>query len=112
MNWINLDNSRQLNEIIRLSETRAQVIFKHSTRCATSSLAKNRLEKKVPPSGVDFYFLDLIRERDLSDKIASEFNICHESPQVLLIRKGECIYEESHNGIQMEEINEQVQMAR
>jgi len=33
--------------------------------------------------------------------------VYHESPQVILIKNGACVYEESHGGIQMEEIAEQ-----
>ena len=111
MNWIDLTHVHQLTEIKALSQTRAQVIFKHSTRCATSSMALNRLERTIPPDQTDFYFLDLIRHRDISDMIATEFAVYHESPQVLIIKNMECVYDESHGGIQMDEITEQIQMA-
>jgi bacillithiol system protein YtxJ len=51
---------------------------------------------------MDFYFLDLIAYRAISDKIAEDFDVWHESPQVLVIRNGKCIYEESHLSIRME----------
>ena len=108
MNWIDLISADQLSEIKELSGTRPQVIFKHSTRCATSSLAKNRLERDMQPETCDFYFLDLIKHRSLSNKIAEEFAVSHESPQVLLIINTECVYEESHSGIRMDEIAEQI----
>jgi len=108
MNWINLTSAAQLNEIKELSKTKAQVIFKHSTRCGISSMAKSRLEREVPPEATDFYFLDLIKYRSLSDKIAEDFAVHHESPQILLIKNTECVYDESHSGIQMNEIAEQL----
>jgi bacillithiol system protein YtxJ len=108
MNWIDLNRADQLSEIKELSRTRPQVIFKHSTRCATSSMAKNRLERDEQPETCDFYFLDLIRYRSLSNKIAEDFAVSHESPQILLIKNTECVYEESHSGIRMDEIAEQV----
>ena len=108
MNWIDLNSPHQLAEIKESSKLRAQVIFKHSTRCSLSTLAKNRLEKKETPGETDFYLLDLIRFRSLSNKIAEDFAVPHESPQVLLIKNMECVYEESHSGITMEEIAEQV----
>jgi bacillithiol system protein YtxJ len=107
MNWIELSEDSQLEKIKEISGHRAQLIFKHSTRCALSSIAKSRLERSLPPESVDFYYLDLIKNRRLSDKIAHEFDVYHQSPQVLLIKNGNCIYEESHNGITMEEITEQ-----
>ena len=108
MNWIDLHSTDQLTEIKELSRTRPQVIFKHSTRCATSTLAMKRLERDEQPEACDFYFLDLIKYRSLSDQIAKEFAVSHESPQVLLIKNMECVYEESHSGIRMDEIVEQI----
>jgi bacillithiol system protein YtxJ len=67
-------------------------------------MAKGRLDRSVAPEGVAFYYLDLIRYRNISNKIAELFHVHHESPQILLIRNGECRYDESHNGISMEEI--------
>ena len=108
MDWIPLISEHQLEDIRKLSSQQDQLIFKHSTRCATSSMAKNRLERGDASPNVQFHFLDLIKYRSISNKIETEFGVNHESPQVLLIRNGECIYEESHNGISMEEIEEQV----
>ena len=108
MYWIDLTDDSQLDEIKLLSNTQPQVIFKHSTRCSISTIAKNRLERVEQPEATDFYFLDLIQFRSLSNKIAEDFAIPHESPQVLLIKNMECVYEESHNGINMAEIADQV----
>ena len=108
MNWIVLNQVQQLADIKELSKTRPQIIFKHSTRCAVSSMAKSRLERKEQPQTGDFYFLDLIKFRSLSNKIAEDFAVTHQSPQVLLIKNTECVYEESHSGIQMDEIAEQI----
>ena len=108
MNWIELTSEDQLESIKKESSQNPQVIFKHSTRCATSSMIKGRLERALQPSSVQFHFLDLIKYRSISDKIEEQFMVNHESPQVLLIRNGECIYEESHTGISMDEIREQV----
>jgi bacillithiol system protein YtxJ len=70
-------------------------------------MAKNRLEKNTQPDDIDFYFLDLIKYRPISNKIAEIFKIYHESPQILLIKNDECVYDESHSGIDMSEIIEQ-----
>jgi len=104
MNWIHLNKIEQLHQIRELSKTRPQVIFKHSTRCFISTLIKDKLEKVAPPDEADFYFLDLVRYRLISDSIAAQFSVHHESPQILLIKSGECVYDESHNSINMDEI--------
>jgi bacillithiol system protein YtxJ len=86
MNWIELKSEDQLNQIIEQSKIKPQVIFKHSTRCSISSMAKGRLERSFAPENADFYFLDLIAHRNISNKISSLFNIFHESPQILIIK--------------------------
>jgi bacillithiol system protein YtxJ len=53
---------------------------------------------------------DLLKFRSLSDQVAEDFAVTHESPQVLLIRNSECVYEESHSGINMTELEEQIKL--
>lgn len=108
MKWEQLTEETQLVVIKEQSFTQPVVIFKHSTRCSISSMAKSRLERVQQPEGIIFYYLDLIRYRSISNKVEELFNVYHESPQVLLIKNGECIYDESHNGIDMDEIAAQV----
>lgn len=111
MHWIHLTDEEQLKQIVSKSQIRPQVIFKHSTRCSISSVALQRLQKVSQPSDIDFYFLDLLSYRNVSNKITQVFGIPHESPQVLVIRDGQCIYEESHMGISMNEIVEHAHAA-
>lgn len=108
MNWIELKRNDQIKEIIEKSKVKPQVIFKHSTRCSISAMAKGRLERSIAPNNTDFYFLDLISYRNISNEVSSEFNVFHESPQILVIRDGECVYDESHGSITMADIEEQV----
>ena len=106
MNWIALTDEPQLEQIKEQSKHSPVVIFKHSTRCSISSMAKSRLERETPAHNVHFYYLDLLKYRPLSNKIAEDFHVHHQSPQVLLIKNGECTHEESHNGISMQDIAE------
>ena len=108
MNWKEFIDEQGLEDIKKLSVEKPQVIFKHSTRCSISTMAKSRLERSTEPDGIDFNYLDLIAHRDISNKIADDFNVEHASPQVLIIKNGECVYDESHNAISMDEIAEQV----
>jgi len=108
MEWNKITNISQLEDINAASESEKIMIFKHSTRCSISSSALNRLERnwnnetdslKIKP-----YYLDLIAHRDISNKIAQQWNIEHESPQVLVIEKGKCTYHNSHMGIDYTEL--------
>ncbi|MFM2363432.1 MAG: hypothetical protein RLZZ316_2334 [Bacteroidota bacterium] len=108
MNWIDLTTHAALDALITASQQQPQVIFKHSTRCSISTMAKARLERTYQPIGANFFYLDLLRHRDISDKIAEHFHVHHESPQILVIKNGVCVYTESHSGINMDDIEEQV----
>jgi bacillithiol system protein YtxJ len=111
MHWIHLTDDEQLKQIITKSQNKPQVIFKHSTRCSISAVALQRLQKVSQPSDVDFYFLDLLSNRQLSNRVADVFKVNHESPQILVIRDGECVFDESHLGISMIEILDHVHAA-
>jgi len=104
MQWSVLNSEEQLTAILENSFIKPQVIFKHSTRCSVSSAIKNRLEKDAAPDNIDFHYLDLLSNRSLSKKIAEDLNVHHESPQVLLIQNGECVFDESHLVIRMQDI--------
>ncbi len=104
MNWIILNSETQLAEINQNSFHRPQVIYKHSISCPTSSMAKIRLEKSSIPDNIDFYYLDVINHRPVSNKISNNFAVRHESPQVLLIKDGKCIYHDSHHKINMDTV--------
>lgn len=108
MNWIPLSSNEELEQLILLSQQKPLVIFKHSTRCSISTVAKNRLEKSSVPHDIPFYYLDLIAFRKVSNSIAEQFGIIHESPQILLIKNGKCVYDESHMGIDMDDIKKQL----
>lgn len=111
MNWNKLTDQSQIEEIKRLSFEKPVLIFKHSTRCSVSSMSLDRLlrnwkvtdEEKITP-----YYFDLITNRPLSNQIEHEFGIPHESPQVILIREGKAVYDNSHFGISYHDIMDQV----
>jgi bacillithiol system protein YtxJ len=109
MKWIELTEVEQLARMDEESQAYPVLILKHSTRCSISSVALNRIEsnwKEEFSARLKPYYLDLLRHRDVSNAIASRYNVVHESPQVLVISNGKCIYTESHNGIRLQEIME------
>lgn len=101
--WRMLTDLGQLNELIELSHQQSVLIFKHSTRCSISRFALKNFENEYDFSEEELqpYFLDLLAHRNISNEIASRFNIIHQSPQILLIKNGKCVYDESHDGIEV-----------
>jgi len=104
MSWHALNTIEQLDSIILESFQIPIVILKHSTRCSISVMALGRLDRSTFPDNAKFYLLDLLKYRDISAAIAERLQVHHESPQIIILRNGECIYDESHQGIRMEEI--------
>lgn len=61
--------------------------------------------ESIPPE-TNLYFLDLISYRAISAQIAETFSVHHESPQILLIKNGNCVLDASHSDISAEEVAE------
>lgn len=104
MNWKELNNVAQLQQLVAASATQSILLFKHSTRCSISRMALQRLEREWEEVGVDAYLLDLLNFRSVSNAIAEQCGVEHQSPQVLLLKNGVCIYHASHNAISFSDI--------
>ena len=102
--WRMLTDLGQLNELIEVSHQQPVLIFKHSTRCSISRFALKNFENEYAFSEEELqpYFLDLLEHRAISGEIANRFDVMHQSPQILLIKDGKCVYHESHDGIEVE----------
>ncbi len=112
MNWNTLDNELTLDQLKGKSFEHPVVIFKHSTRCPISQMALSWFErswKEEEMGAVAPYFLDLIQNRPVSNKIAETFGVHHESPQLLLIDKGTCTYHRSHSNISYKDLKKQLE---
>jgi bacillithiol system protein YtxJ len=109
INWNELTDLGQLNEIIAASNEKPVAIFKHSTRCSVSRMSLKQFENEFNSSDkVTPYFLDLIAHRDISNEIATRFGVYHQSPQLILIKEGKAIYNVSHSDIDAEELGTKV----
>jgi bacillithiol system protein YtxJ len=106
MQWIDLSDIAQVDEL--KTQEGYSVIFKHSTRCSISLMARKSFEADwdILPETTKLYFLDLIAHREVSNYIAELFQVHHESPQMLLIKNGECVLDASHGEISVAEIIE------
>ncbi len=104
MYWETLSSVDQLEKLAQ--ENSAFIIFKHSTRCSVSSMAKRNLTMDFASTNNDspIYYLDLIALREISNYISTKYNIQHESPQVLVLKGDTCLYHASHSDIELEAI--------
>lgn len=112
MDWQPLTSEEQVRDITEnLSHSISCVIFKHSTTCSLSAIAKHRMKDltATSPKGFQFYYLDLLSYRPVSNYIAESFKVLHESPQILIIKDGKCVYNESHLSINIDGILNQIE---
>ncbi|WP_297508778.1 bacillithiol system redox-active protein YtxJ [Flavobacterium sp.] len=105
--WRLLRDLGQFEEMLQESYTQPVVVFKHSTRCSISRMALRQFENQWNLEGKMVpYFLDLLEYRPISNTIAAQLEVIHQSPQVIVIRNGCAVYHASHEGISVEELQQ------
>jgi bacillithiol system protein YtxJ len=109
LDWIEINSLDELDQAIEDSSDKPSVFFKHSTRCSISSMALNRFESdwKENSDGT-LYFIDLIKNRDVSNMLSEKADVYHQSPQVIVLKDKKAIYDASHSAISANEIIEKL----
>ncbi|MBS1490011.1 MAG: bacillithiol system redox-active protein YtxJ [Bacteroidetes bacterium] len=109
MMWNELTKADQLETIREESQHLPVLVFKHSTRCSISQAVLTRLERNWKTNAIKPYYLDLLSHRDVSNQVAEYFDVEHESPQALLISRGNPVWVRSHLAIRFDELEEAAQ---
>ncbi|MFM7766407.1 MAG: bacillithiol system redox-active protein YtxJ [Bacteroidota bacterium] len=105
INWQHISSESELADLFSKNET--TILFKHSERCSVSRMAKRSFEADYD-GATPVYLVNVIEERPISNLIAQLTHITHQSPQVLVIKGGQCIYHASHDHIIAEEVTKQL----
>ncbi|MGY6745064.1 MAG: bacillithiol system redox-active protein YtxJ [Cecembia sp.] len=111
MDWIKIEQPGQIEDIKLQSKEKPVLIFKHSTRCSISGMTLERLRRNWKSEDFEKltpYILDLIANRELSNQIAQEFGVFHQSPQIILIKDEKAYYDTSHMGINYPDIMKRI----
>ena len=104
--WLDLNSLDLLDNIEQNSSQKPIILFKHSTTCGISASALSKITQQwtsKSPS-TEFYLLDLLSYREISNQIAKQFDVVHQSPQILVIKNGKCIFNASHHAIDLEKV--------
>ena len=106
--WKEITSIEMLEDISQGSYERPAAILKHSTSCGISRMVLRQFEKdyNIDADKIDLYFLDLLRYREISNKIASRFNVPHESPQLIILKEGKVVYDTSPGAIAAESLKQ------
>lgn len=92
-----LENSQDINNAIDLSQQKPIFIFKHSATCPFSARANRevmKLELEYP-----FYRVVVQQSRAVSNEIAERLAVVHQTPQIILLDKGDVKLDMSHSAI-------------
>jgi len=93
---VQLEREEQWSEVLELSKEKPVFIFKHSSRCGISSMVLSRFEKQIKERDDSYYLLHIQAERALSNWLADELHIRHESPQLIVLKNDIVIAHDSH----------------
>jgi bacillithiol system protein YtxJ len=90
-----IDTLTQLEDLLKQEDK--FFLLKHSLTCPISHAAYQEYEKYAKENeSVPAYFVAVQEARPLSNEIAEKFEIKHESPQAILIKNGDAIWNASH----------------
>ncbi len=105
-NWKPITTTEDISSILDLSESKTQIIFKDSITCGISAYAKERLEKGSDSltEKADFNYLDLLTYRSISNYIAEELGVVHQSPQIIVLKDKKVVFQVTHHSIEVEKI--------
>jgi bacillithiol system protein YtxJ len=87
-----------------------QLLIKHSTACPISAeaLKEFKIYSGQAKRHMQFALVKVIESREISNEIAAESHVKHESPQVLLIRDQEVLWHTSHWNITVEKLEQEI----
>ncbi|RYZ32238.1 MAG: bacillithiol system redox-active protein YtxJ [Sphingobacteriales bacterium] len=99
--WNDVKTADDFHAIVEQSAQKPQIIFKHSVTCGISAHAQHRIVEgySALEGKADFNYLDLLAYRPISNLIAQELNVTHQSPQIIVLRDKKVVYTSSHQAI-------------
>ena len=83
------------------------VIFKHSLTCGISAGAYDQMAELEG----EVALIEVQRARELSREIEDRLGVAHESPQVIVLRNGQVVWNASHFKITVDAVAEAVRAA-
>lgn len=97
-NLTHLSDLHMLEAAIAESRERPVLLFKHSRTCGISCEALDELHEHLAKgrTGAAYKMITVQSHRRVSDTAAERFRIRHETPQAILIRDGQVVWNASH----------------
>ncbi|QHW34466.1 bacillithiol system redox-active protein YtxJ [Paenibacillus rhizovicinus] len=95
-----IQSIEEWNAALEGSSSRPLVVFKHSTTCPVSANAYNEfanyLNSDAATGDADYVLVKVIESRPVSNQIAEDIAVKHESPQIILVKDKAKYWTASH----------------
>jgi bacillithiol system protein YtxJ len=96
-------------KLLQLSNEQPVVLFKHSTRCDISDQVLKEFQDFTSRNeSITYGIVNVVEDRRLSNSIAEEMRIQHQSPQAIVIENEQPVWHASHWSINAKELEEAV----
>jgi bacillithiol system protein YtxJ len=105
--FVKFTDTKSFEEIADRSKERPVVIFKHSLTCSVSARAYDQMAEFEG----EVALIEVQRARELSSEIEHRLGIVHESPQVIVLRNSQVVWNASHFKITADAVAEAVRQA-
>jgi bacillithiol system protein YtxJ len=99
MSYKEITSIEEWNKVYENSSERPLVVFKHSTTCPVSANAHQEFTNYLndtPNQNADYVLVKVIESRPVSNQIAEDTSVKHESPQIIYIDKKAKVWTASH----------------
>ena len=105
--FVRINDDKSFAELTARSKERPQVIFKHSLTCPISAAAYDQMSRYAG----EVALIEVQVARQLSNEVENRLGVPHESPQVIVLNKGQVAWNASHFKITAEAVTEAVKEA-
>jgi bacillithiol system protein YtxJ len=106
-----LSTVEELERALSESTEHPVLLFKHSLTCPISSHAYQEFQTylEAPDSRVGYNLITVQTAREVSGSAAEKLGVTHQSPQAILVHKGQSVWVASHYAITSDSIQEAIQ---
>ncbi len=101
-----LRDRSDFDALLEASKQQPVALLKHSIACPISARGQREFVGLEGTDDPPLYVIVVQYARDLSNHIAETLGVRHETPQVLLIKDGEAVYDASHRAISTDALRE------
>lgn len=103
-----LDSIADWNDALEHSKQTPVLVFKHSATCSISAKANKEVATLSTEADLPIFRVVVQDNRSVSDEIAESLNVRHETPQAILIRDENAIFDTSHLNVTVDTLRKEL----